>query len=89
MASGRRGDELLLRAYLGLAVLWQSLYAVTRIPGYGDLRMRKKLTVLIQDDLDEKFRGTVFKKKGMHKGNITEAIEEAIQCWIQKQEKEK
>lgn len=51
--------------------------------------MPKKLTVLIKDDLDEKFRETVFKTKGMHKGNITEAIEEAIQCWIRKQEKGK
>jgi len=41
---------------------------------------------LIKDDLDEKFRETVFKKKGMHKGNITEAIEEAIECWIEKQQ---
>ncbi len=44
--------------------------------------MPKKLTVLIKDDLDEKFRETVFQSKGMHKGNITEAIEEAIECWI-------
>jgi hypothetical protein len=48
-----------------------------------------KLTVLIKDDLDEKFREAVFKKKGMHRGNITEAIEEAIDLWIEKQEKEK
>lgn len=51
--------------------------------------MPKKLTVLIEDDLDEKFRETVFKKKGMHKGNITEAIEEAIDLWIAEQEKPK
>jgi hypothetical protein len=44
--------------------------------------MPKKLTVLIKDDLDEKFRQTVFQRKGMHKGNITEAIEEAIDQWI-------
>lgn len=51
--------------------------------------MPKKLTVLIKDELDEKFRDTVYKSKGMHKGNITEAIEEAIECWIEKQEKRK
>ena len=50
--------------------------------------MPKKLTVLIDDKLDTRFREAVFKKKGMHKGNITEAIEEAIDCWIQ-QQKEK
>jgi hypothetical protein len=47
--------------------------------------MPKKLTVLIDDKLDERFREAVFKKKGMHKGNITEAIEEAIDCWIRDQ----
>ena len=51
--------------------------------------MAKKLTVLLKDDLDEKFREAVFKTKGLHKGNITEAVEEAIQCWIEKQDKEK
>ena len=48
-----------------------------------------KLTVLIKDDLDEKFREAVFKKKGMHRGNITEAIEEAIDLWIEKESEEK
>ena len=47
--------------------------------------MPKKLTVLIDDKLDESFRETVFKKKGMHKGNITEAIEEAIELWIEEE----
>jgi hypothetical protein len=52
--------------------------------------MVKKLTVLIDDKLDEKFRETVFKQKGMRRGNLTEAIEEAIDLWInQKQNKEK
>ena len=41
-----------------------------------------KLTVIIKDDLDEKFREAVFKTKGMHRGNITEAIEEAIELWV-------
>lgn len=50
--------------------------------------MPKKLTVLIKDDLDERFREAVFKSKGMHRGNITEAIEEAIDLWIEKQMKE-
>ncbi len=51
--------------------------------------MPKKLTVLIKDDLDEKFREAVFQRKGMHKGNITEAIEEAMNCWIDKTRMEK
>ena len=45
-----------------------------------------KITVLIKDDLDERFREAVFKKKGMHRGNITEAIEEAIEMWIRNEE---
>jgi hypothetical protein len=53
------------------------------------LNMVKKLTVLIDDKLDEEFRETVFKKKGMHRGNITEAIEEAIDLWIEKETEEK
>ncbi len=51
--------------------------------------MAKKLTVLIQDELDEKFREAVFKKKGMHRGNITAAVEEALECWIREHAKEK
>lgn len=46
------------------------------------IKMPKKLTVLIKDDLDDRFRETVFKTKGMHKGNLTEALEEAMECWI-------
>lgn len=44
--------------------------------------MRKKLTVNIDGKLDTKFRETVFKKKGMKKGNITNAVEEAMLMWI-------
>lgn len=32
--------------------------------------------------LEDKFRKEVYKRKGMKKGNITEALEEAIQYWI-------
>ncbi len=44
--------------------------------------MPKKLTVTIRDDLDEQFRKAVFQCKGMRKGNITEAVEEAMLLWI-------
>jgi hypothetical protein len=49
---------------------------------YNGDEMPKKLTVLINDDLDERFRNAVFQCKGMRKGNITEALEEAIDQWI-------
>lgn len=53
------------------------------------MRVGKKLTVMIDDKLDDKFREAIFKSKGMYRGNITEAIEEAIELWIDKQTKEK
>jgi hypothetical protein len=48
-----------------------------------------KLNLVIDDKLDQKFRETIFKAKGMKKGNVTEAVEEAIELWIDKQTKEK
>lgn len=51
--------------------------------------MPKKLTVLIKDDLDEAFRNAVFKSKGMHKGNLSLAIEEAIEMWIEAKSRQK
>jgi hypothetical protein len=42
-----------------------------------------KMNVVLNDDLEEKFRKTVFERKGMKKGNISEALEEAINCWIE------
>jgi len=36
----------------------------------------------LNDDLDKEFRNTVFRTKGMVRGNISEAIHEAIELWI-------
>ena len=41
-----------------------------------------KYNLNVEDKLDEKFREAVVKKKGMKKGNITEALEEAMVLWI-------
>lgn len=41
-----------------------------------------KLNVVIKDELDERFREAIFKAKGLKKGVLTEAIEEAIELWI-------
>lgn len=41
-----------------------------------------KLNLIIQEDIDQNFRAEVFKRKGMKKGNLTEALEEAMQLWI-------
>ena len=48
--------------------------------------MGKKLTILIKDELDERFREAVFKRKGMRRGNLTQAVEEALEKWIRESE---
>jgi shikimate kinase len=42
-----------------------------------------KLNLIIQDNIDQKFREEVFKRKGMKKGNLTEALEEAMTLWTE------
>lgn len=44
-----------------------------------------RITIDIPDELDEQFRETVFNKFGMKKGNLTMAIEEALNNWIEKE----
>lgn len=41
-----------------------------------------KMNIVLDDALEEKFRRAVFERKGMKKGNISEALEEAIEHWI-------
>lgn len=41
-----------------------------------------KMNIVLRDELEERFRRAVFENKGMKKGNISEAIEEAIDLWI-------
>ena len=44
--------------------------------------MAKKITVLVDDKLDERFRRAVFERKGLNRGSMTRALEEAILMWI-------
>ena len=44
-----------------------------------------KVTLVLDDELEQKFRKAIFESKGMKRGNIQAAIEEAVQCWIDKQ----
>jgi hypothetical protein len=44
-----------------------------------------KMNIVLEDELEQKFRKAVFESKGMKKGNISEALEEAIEIWIDKQ----
>ena len=55
---------------------------------YCENEMPKKMTVLIEDELDERFRRAIFEVKGLRRGNITEAVEEAIELWIKTRKKE-
>ena len=38
--------------------------------------------VVVNDELDRRFRDAVYKTKGMKRGNIKEAFEEAMELWI-------
>ncbi len=42
-----------------------------------------RMNVVIDDELEEGFRKTIADHKGLRKGNISEALEEAIDMWIQ------
>lgn len=41
-----------------------------------------KMNIVLDDKTEEKFRKAVFQRKGMKKGNISNALEEAIDLWI-------
>lgn len=41
-----------------------------------------RLNVSIKDKIEAEFREEVFKRKGMKKGNLTKAVEEAMLLWI-------
>lgn len=47
------------------------------------------MNIVLKDELEQEFRKAVFETKGMKKGNISVAIEEAIKYWIKTQKKEK
>jgi phage gp36-like protein len=44
-----------------------------------------KMNIKLSDDTEERFRKAVSYSKGMKKGNISIAIEEAINLWIEEQ----
>jgi hypothetical protein len=41
-----------------------------------------KLNLVISDNLDNKFRQEVAERLGMKKGNLTKAVEEALNLWL-------
>ena len=46
-----------------------------------------KMNIVLDDETERKFRETVFRRKGMKKGNISEALEEAIDQWMKVEKK--
>jgi len=42
----------------------------------------KRLDIYLPEEDERRFREEVFKRKGMRKGNISEATQEAILLWI-------
>jgi metal-responsive CopG/Arc/MetJ family transcriptional regulator len=44
-----------------------------------------KINISLDDKLEDRFRRAVFESKGMKKGNMSEAFEEALEEWIKKQ----
>jgi hypothetical protein len=48
----------------------------------GEATVRLNLT--ISETLDREFREIVFKRYGLHKGDIQRAVEDAIKLWIAK-----
>jgi hypothetical protein len=43
---------------------------------------KKRIDVYLDEDLEKKFKEQVFRRKGMKKGNISEAVQEAILLWV-------
>jgi len=48
-----------------------------------------RMDIIIPDDLEKRFRAEVFKRLGMKRGNITQAVQEAIENWIENGDKKK
>jgi Arc/MetJ-type ribon-helix-helix transcriptional regulator len=42
----------------------------------------KRIDVVLPDELEEQFRIQVAKKMGMKKGNLSKAVQEAIENWL-------
>jgi hypothetical protein len=47
----------------------------------------RKMNIKLGDDTEERFRKAASNSKGMKKGNISIAIEEAIDLWIEEQKR--
>jgi hypothetical protein len=41
-----------------------------------------KIIIALEDDLEKRFREEVFRRHGMKKGNLSNAISNAIELWL-------
>jgi hypothetical protein len=41
-----------------------------------------KINLIIDDKIEKRFRDTVYRRKGMKKGNLTDSVEEAMILWV-------
>lgn len=55
------------------------------ISGYLSTLNMGKINISLDDKIEERFRKAVFQSKGMKKGNISIALQEAIDLWIKEQ----
>jgi hypothetical protein len=51
-------------------------------------RSTKKWIFEMDEQLDEDFRNAIAKKKGLHRGVIKKSLQEAIEDWIKKPNRE-
>ena len=42
-----------------------------------------RIDIILPEELEKRFRETVYKRKGMKRGNMKEALQEAIQLWVE------
>lgn len=46
------------------------------------------MNIVLTEECEKKFRKAVYERKGYKKGNISDAIEEAIELWLEQEEKQ-
>lgn len=46
-----------------------------------------RMDIILPDDLEKRFRQEVAKRLGMKRGNLTKAVVQAIEQWIERGEK--
>ena len=45
-----------------------------------------RIGIVLSEDVEKRLREAVFRRKGMKKGNLKEAVNEAIVLWIERGE---